>query len=291
MKYLARLILATLVLTPFAPRAFAQVRIEDAAGIFGGKQVEEVPKEVLDHARVQVLYEYLHQKNPDNPYSHETGWMTLLIGSRYSMFLDYYAYQSDSIVDAYARQGKKEDETLAPLMGVTSNRVTADRVVRSKDESWVLQSTGVATYAYREATPEIDWTLTSGDSIVAGVSCKKALTHFRGRDYIAWYAPEYQIPDGPYRFTGLPGLIFCLYDTQEHYSFTLAALRQIPEEEKIPIYTLTKPKKETREHIRQMHKNFCADPARGLMSMKGVTIPPETLATIKPLPYNPIELE
>ena len=207
------------------------------------------------------------------------------------MFMDYFAYQSDSINDSYARAKRKESDLLVPLMSVMQQKAFKDRVVRGADSCFVVSSTGLKEYAYEEPLPQMEWSMTPGDTIVAGVKCKKALTHFRGRDYVAWYAPEVPIPDGPYKFTGLPGLIFCLYDTAGQYSFTLGSLSAVSEEDPVPIYRRTDYPEETRSHILQMHKNFCADPARGLMSMRGVTIPEETLKSIKPLPFNPIELE
>ena len=264
---------------------------KDLTGAFGDKLAAEKPKQIYDQAQYRALYEYQHQKDPGNPYKHKVGWTVLFVGERYSMFLDYFSYQADSINDSYARAKRKENDLLVPLMSVMQQKAFKDRVVRGADSCFVVSSTGLKEYAYEEPLPQMEWSMTPGDTIVAGVKCKKALTHFRGRDYVAWYAPEVPIPDGPYKFTGLPGLIFCLYDTGGQYSFTLGSLSAVSEEDPVPIYRRTDYPEETRSHILQMHKNFCADPARGLMSKRGVTIPEETLKSIKPLPFNPIELE
>jgi GLPGLI family protein len=72
----------------------------------------------------------------------------------------------------------------------------------------------------------MDWKITSESKQVEGYSCQKASTHYRGRNYIAWFDPEIPISDGPYQFNGLPGLIISVYDTREHYRFDLVRLEK-----------------------------------------------------------------
>ena len=73
---------------------------KDAAGAFGDKLAAESPKQIYDQAQYRALYEYQHQKDPGNPYKHKVGWTVLFVGERYSMFLDYFSYQADSINDS-----------------------------------------------------------------------------------------------------------------------------------------------------------------------------------------------
>lgn len=40
-----------------------------------------------------------------------------------------------------------------------------------------------------------------------GLDCYQAKGHFRGRNYTAYFAPKSKISDGPFKFSGLPGLI------------------------------------------------------------------------------------
>jgi GLPGLI family protein len=40
-----------------------------------------------------------------------------------------------------------------------------------------------------------------------GLDCYQAKGHFRGRNYTAYFAPQLKISDGPFKFSGLPGLI------------------------------------------------------------------------------------
>lgn len=60
-----------------------------------------------------------------------------------------------------------------------------------------------------------DWKLVTGSKEIIGYECKKALLNYRGRDYEAWYAPEIPVPNGPYKFHGLPGMILAIKTTPE----------------------------------------------------------------------------
>ena len=45
-----------------------------------------------------------------------------------------------------------------------------------------------------------------------------------GRNWVAWYSAEIPFADGPYKFNGLPGLIFEITDTENNYSFKLVQI-------------------------------------------------------------------
>lgn len=63
------------------------------------------------------------------------------------------------------------------------------------------------------------WQLQSGTLRINGYLCHKATCMFRGRSYVAWYAKDIPVSDGPWKFGGLPGLILKIYDTQKLYTF------------------------------------------------------------------------
>src|SRR5699024_4165600 len=69
-------------------------------------------------------------------------------------------------------------------------------------------------YKYSEDL-QINWSLESDTIRMANQILKKATTHYKGRDYIAWYNESIPISDGPYKFNGLPGLIFKVYDSEK----------------------------------------------------------------------------
>ncbi len=45
-----------------------------------------------------------------------------------------------------------------------------------------------------------------------------------GRLWEAWFSPDLPFSEGPYKFSGLPGLIMKVKDARGHYEFTINSL-------------------------------------------------------------------
>ena len=58
-----------------------------------------------------------------------------------------------------------------------------------------------------EEIPKLKWLLTKETQKKLGYTTYKALTTFRGKDYIVWFTPEIPFNYGPWKLHGLPGLI------------------------------------------------------------------------------------
>ncbi|RQP13454.1 MAG: GLPGLI family protein [Chryseobacterium sp.] len=74
---------------------------------------------------------------------------------------------------------------------------------------------------------QIRWKLLSDTKEVDKHSLQKATADFAGRHWTAWFAKDIQVADGPYKFSGLPGLIYSLADDAGDYIFELRAIEKI----------------------------------------------------------------
>lgn len=83
--------------------------------------------------------------------------------------------------------------------------------------------------SYLEEDMIFDWKLQPEIDTVIGIPCQLATVKYGGREYQAWYAPSIPLPDGPYVFTGLPGLIVKISDSQGWYTFTIKSLSLSPQ--------------------------------------------------------------
>ena len=72
---------------------------------------------------------------------------------------------------------------------------------------------------YEEPWEKPVWEISDSTKTILGMECIKAETHYRGREWTAWFTPEIAIQDGPGKLCNLPGLILEAYDTKRHYSF------------------------------------------------------------------------
>lgn len=70
------------------------------------------------------------------------------------------------------------------------------------------------------------WSLTDETATVLGHKCQKATCHWRGRDFVAWFASDIPIRRGPWLFGGLPGLILKVYDKDRHYTFEAVSIKR-----------------------------------------------------------------
>lgn len=68
------------------------------------------------------------------------------------------------------------------------------------------------------------WNITNESQKIGDYNCTKATTTFRGRNYVAWFTKEVNIKNGPWKFSGLPGLIVNVYDTDKMYNYELQSI-------------------------------------------------------------------
>lgn len=88
-------------------------------------------------------------------------------------------------------------------------------------------------YQSKEEIPKFNWVLGTNEKQIGKFKVKNATTSFRGRNFEVWFTEEIPISDGPWKFTGLPGLILEAYDTKKEYVFTLKNV-EIPADD-IPV--------------------------------------------------------
>lgn len=145
---------------------------------------------------------------------------------------------------------------------------------------------------YEEPQAQMDWDIRSQTDTVCGYFCCRAVTHFRGREWSAWYTPEIPVDAGPWKFCGLPGLILRVEDTDGEYTWQCNGISQ--DAEPIAYYNVTEqrlPKKQWFRYMRMLHEaplEALGEGGTHLFIVKGKQLAKEDNWTI---PYNPIERE
>ena len=77
--------------------------------------------------------------------------------------------------------------------------------------------------------PQQKWKIQPETKMFGNLKIQKATSTWSGRNYEAWFAPELPFQEGPYKFSGLPGLIVELADDQDNFRFTLVRTEVLPE--------------------------------------------------------------
>jgi len=151
--------------------------------------------------------------------------------------------------------------------------------------------------SYEDDLNGVQWQITADTMTCLNYLCQKATGDFRGRHYEAWFTPDLPVNDGPWKFSGLPGLILYVTDSDHQYILKAVALdnMQTPLQFAKRDYVKT-----TRQEVDKMKKRFAEDPLGYVVNFapgaqipqsvpdgKGGTISREDLKMI----YNPMELE
>jgi len=116
--------------------------------------------------------------------------------------------------------------------GIDTRRISdyfQERVIRTNNKTVVYTIVIDSKIRYEESAP-LQWVLYAETKMINGVKCQMAATNKFGRRWIAYFSKEYPQSLGPYKFNGLPGLIFELYDTKDDYHFTATKVEKNSED-------------------------------------------------------------
>ena len=84
----------------------------------------------------------------------------------------------------------------------------------------------------------INWKIDRSVSIkIMGYDCYKATGNFRGRNYTSYYTPKIPISDGPFKFSGLPGLILKI-SSDDNYSIFEATKIDLSDKSALSLYPI-----------------------------------------------------
>lgn len=164
----------------------------------------------------KFTYKLTYQVNNKDINSKRSENMLLLRNNKFSVFLSEGTFIDDSLS---LRQRKNEIsyDVKAPKTRFFYKILKDD----NRDSITVYNEIFMDNYKYKEGKNKIRWKVTSDTSVINGLKCQKATTTFSGRFYEAWFTNEIPISDGPYKFSGLPGLIIKISDSKNHYVFEL----------------------------------------------------------------------
>ena len=107
-------------------------------------------------------------------------------------------------------------------------------------------------YFVEKTNDEMKWKLFPDTQLYNEYKLQKATTEFGGRKWIAWFSNDVNISEGPYKFSGLPGLIVEIYDEEKNHEFSLIEVKKNKNAE---LHDFSKKEKE----ITQMQLNKLID--------------------------------
>ena len=237
----------------------------------------------VDSSKIRIWYAFNAEdiKKPDT----FEDLHRLEIGTQMSKFYSDFVYLSDSLLMVIRKKNPQSVPRRGHHRGKQGQNYWSEYYFTdyfkefSKDvlTAYTQMPRRVSFYQYTENIPVQDWTLLDDTETIAGYSCQKAICTFRGRDYIAWFAPDIPINNGPWKFGGLPGLILKVYDTEKLYVW-----------ESVKISFYKRPVAVTKwadNDYTKISRNNYRTVVENIYNGKAVPIWPITA------PYHPLELE
>lgn len=143
-----------------------------------------------------------------NSQIHKTN-MVLDIDKEYVKFYDYDFIKNDSLSKKTGHNyqtNTQTDQLILRKINTFENKAFHDNmfdyfVISSKDE--------------------MIWKIDNDTKKVGEYTLQKATTNFGGRNWTAWFCPSIPFQEGPYKFRGVPGLIFQLSDDKNNFEYSL----------------------------------------------------------------------
>jgi len=169
----------------------------------------------------QFTYEYQFISDSTNQKDISKEIMILNVGKERSHYYSLDKYISDSTINAESKKGLM----VMPLPYKISEMDIKD--LNNKKISFEAK-VGDAKYNV-EQNVDLKWNLSNEFNKILNYKVQRATTEFGGRTWIAWFAKDIPIQDGPYKFYGLPGLIIKLEDKSQTHVMTLIGNKIVKE--------------------------------------------------------------
>ncbi|MCW4452769.1 GLPGLI family protein [Kaistella sp. BT6-1-3] len=146
----------------------------------------------------RFIYEFKYKQNPkQTDFKKEN--MTLDINPENIKFYNYHYVTIDS-TNITKGQNSQLWDTSTPV------------IVRLKNSNTNKNYTLINDVFVFETEDKINWNLEKETKKFENYTLQKATTNFGGRNWTAWFSKEINVPEGPYKFHGLPGLIFQIFN-------------------------------------------------------------------------------
>ena len=180
----------------------------------------------LDVAKVQVVYKLTYKEDSLRRDIQHSERMVLLIGKTMSYFGSFKQYQREHLEFPKCKEGD--------VMAWMNTAEEMKYRFRWQYKVYKNYPQGNLTYIdhiflgnsiqYQEDLKVLQWEIFDDTLSVENYLCHKAVCHYGGRKWEAWFTEELPFDDGPYKFCGLHGLILKVADARGDYNFEFLSI-------------------------------------------------------------------
>ncbi|MBQ9469538.1 MAG: GLPGLI family protein [Bacteroidales bacterium] len=213
---------------------------------------------LIDTVRQILYYDYNFNETAGECESIRRQQMQLEIGDKYSLFLSIRNAYTDSLLVSYQHLPPKEafGKIWPMIMGMDSHIYARHTVLKKYPNRNKISVFAHFSTPYQSVEDvNFNWQIHANrDTTIIELRCLMATTTYGGRDYVAWFASDIPISDGPYKFCGLPGIIVRIADTENEHVFELQGAKYDINK---PMYIVqgARQKITTKEFVRAFYDN------------------------------------
>lgn len=173
----------------------------------------------------ECIYKYTVSSQDKNkePFN-DVGYCMLQIGNGIGKFYDYSSYQTDSVTQANCSNQTINSYKLREQRNI----FFFDQIIYQNSPKGKMSVQGVITpnfYNYEESRYPVQWVMKEGLDTICGYTCRTAQGEYGGRIWIVKYAQDIPTQNGPWKLTGLPGLILDATDSEGIHHFSAVTFR------------------------------------------------------------------
>jgi GLPGLI family protein len=195
----------------------------------------------LDKAQFKFYYEYAWEFDTLTYNDTREDLIILQVGQNISKSYSYYTFQSDSlratpdgrtVFRESLNKALKEQMARGERPNPPYYRRMGTMVYKNYPVGQVTVTDAISGnyYKYTDELNPQRWEILDSVKTILDYPVQMAVSDFRGRRWTAWFAHDIPISDGPWKFSGLPGLIMEAYDTKKHYHFNIVGIEKVDEE-------------------------------------------------------------
>lgn len=195
----------------------------------------------------RIKYHVSYQRDVNDPSRIEETAILMTQGTS-----SFFAIENHLKRDSVTYFGAKQEDRIP----ITFNKYY---IVKDFEEEKIIHTENFVThldfYRYDTAMVTLEsWRISSDTLTIAGAVCQRADIEFGGRQWIAWFNPDLPIYDGPYKFYGLPGLIYQVHDKNRSWVFELIGIEQDDSQSSYDLSYLPKVQLQTRDEFYKTKK-------------------------------------
>jgi GLPGLI family protein len=226
---------------------------------------------IISNAQNQrFIYEYSFIVDSTNTADLQKEMLVLDVNPTGSKFFSYEKFKSDSLMSIEIEKQRHSNSDIINFNPTYKGKIIYT-ISKNYPDFKTFLHIGMGTDEYEVLDDrKMVWKISSDKEKIGEFEAQEAEIEIFGRKWIAWFTTEIPIQDGPYKFSGLPGLIVKIEDNTKTHSFELKGISKNMDNQSLKDQNKLFSRKEipiTHSQYKKMFLELQNDPTKSLREM------------------------